>query len=92
MKLALRHLIVILYAKSQTMDGFKYVLLGIMDDIDSQKFKSLGNRTQESLMSTLERVKITNLGLNMDKDVAKQKSDRVIPSDRQLDPKDVKYQ
>ncbi|TIB83904.1 hypothetical protein E3Q08_00178 [Wallemia mellicola] len=71
------------------MDGFKYVLLGIMDDIDSQKFKSLGNRTQESLMSTLERVKITNLGLNMDKDVAKQKSDRVIPSDRQLDPKDL---
>ncbi|TIB79489.1 hypothetical protein E3Q23_00048 [Wallemia mellicola] len=71
------------------MDGFKYVLLGIMDDIDSQKFKSLGNRTQESLMSTLERVKITNIGLNMDKDVAKQKSDRVIPSDRQLDPKDL---
>ncbi|TIC32330.1 hypothetical protein E3Q11_00507 [Wallemia mellicola] len=71
------------------MDGFKYVLLGIMDDIDSQKFKSLGNRTQESLMSTLEKVKITNIGLNMDKDVAKQKSDRVIPSDRQLDPKDL---
>ncbi|TIC76266.1 hypothetical protein E3Q00_00212 [Wallemia mellicola] len=74
------------------IDGLKYVLLGSMDDIDSQKFKSLGNRTQESLMSTLERVKITNIGLNMDKDVAKQKSDRVIPSDRQLDPKDVKYQ
>ncbi|TIC34507.1 hypothetical protein E3Q10_00052 [Wallemia mellicola] len=89
MKLVLRHLIVILYAKSQAKDGFKYVLLGSMDDIYSQKFNSLGNHLQESLTSTLERVKTTNIGLNMDKDVAKQKSDRVIPSDRQLDPKDL---